>query len=206
MVGRGLFTASKFPKLINHETLKLLLKVTASTVADSSDPIIKLSAMKSIYCFCEELSNENEHSIINLSFFIFVYRIDFYLFKGILVPHLQQITEGLIQIIIQNATNQIGFLTMETLLKVLSVDEQFVGNIETKISPFLIALFIKNTSDPLINSIITDTIKVVISNPYTNEKIEERIVPTLTSILNTTMETKNEHKDLSTLLMVSFLI
>merc|ERR1719468_230799 len=130
--------------------------------------------MKSIYCFCEELSNENEHSI--------------------LVPHLQQITEGLIQIIIQNATNQIGFLTMETLLKVLSVDEQFVGNIETKISPFLIALFIKNTSDPLINSIITDTIKVVISNPYTNEKIEERIVPTLTSILNTTMETKNEHK------------
>lgn len=69
MVGRALFTASKFPKLINYETLQLLLKVTASTVTDSSDPIIRLSAMKSIYCFCDELTNENEQSIIYLIFF-----------------------------------------------------------------------------------------------------------------------------------------
>lgn len=92
-------------------------------------------------------------------------------------------------------------------MKVLSVDEQFVNNMEAKISPFLIALFLKNTSDPLINSIITDTIKIIISNPYTNSKIEERIVPTLTSILTTTINTKMnsecEQKDLSTLLTVS---
>jgi len=62
------------------------------------------------------------------------------------MPHLAQITEGLIQMITQNSTNQIGYLTMETLLTVLGINEEYVGTIEAKICPFAIALFIKNTN------------------------------------------------------------
>lgn len=71
-----------------------------------------------------------------------------------LIPHLGQITDGLIQMIIQNSGNQIGTLTMETLVMVLSVDDKFVESIESKVSPLAIALFIKNTNGTLLTIII----------------------------------------------------
>lgn len=45
-----------------------------------------------------------------------------------------------------NSTNQIGTLALDTLACVLCIDEEFVGTIEVKISPLIIALFLKNTS------------------------------------------------------------
>lgn len=184
LVGRALFTASRFPKLIYKDTLETLLKVTANALIDNQNPIIRVSAMKSIYCFCEELSNENQEAII--------------------IPHLPQIFDGLINMISQNSTNQIGYLSMETLLNALSINEEYVGTIESKICPFVIALFIKNTTDPLVNSLICDIIKSLLTNPYTNEKMEQRLLPTLVSILNTTISSKqqanNEPKDFSAIL------
>ena len=123
-----------------------------------------------------------------------------------LVQHLPQLTEGLLQMIMQNAHNQIGTLTMETLITVLQVDQQFVASIEAKVTPLAIALFIKNTNDPLVNSLITDIIKCLINNPFTVGKVEQRLLPTLSSILNTTLTSKTEQtdqKDLTSLLTVS---
>ena len=76
--------------------------------------------------FVDELSNDNQ--------------------QAILLPHLASITEGLVHMITQNASNQIGTLTMETLVTVLQVDEQFVDSVESKISPLAIALFLKSTT------------------------------------------------------------
>lgn len=59
-------------------------------------------------------------------------------------------------------------------------------------SPFVVMLL-----DPLVNSIVVDIFKTLIANPYTNQKIEQRLLPTLTSILNAP-----NHKDLSGLLTV----
>ena len=110
--------------------------------------------------------------------------------------------------IIQNSSNQIGTLTMETLITVLQVDQQFVASIEAKVTPLAIALFIKNTNDPLVNSLITDIIKSLINNPYTISKVEQRLLPTLISILNSTLNSTSEYnnsdqKDFTSLLTVS---
>lgn len=128
--------------------------------------------------------------------------------QHILVQHLPQLTEGLLQMIIQNSSNQIGTLTMETLITVLQVDQQFVASIEAKVTPLAIALFIKNTNDPLVNSLITDIIKSLINNPYTISKVEQRLLPTLISILNSTLNSTSEYnnsdqKDFTSLLTVS---
>ena len=139
-----------------------------------------------------------------------------------------QLTEGLLQMIMQNTTNQIGTLSMETLINVLSIDEQFVASVEAKVTPLAIALFLKNTNgrfvccllhyllpviiklflilDPLVNSLITDILRTLINNPYINSKVEQRLLPTLTSILNTTlvpkMDDPNNQKDFANLLTV----
>ncbi len=168
--------------MLTPETLATLLKITATTVHESQDPIIRLSAMKSCYCFIEELTAENQ--------------------QAILLPHLPQITEGLVQMLTQNSTNQIGFLTMETLIVVLGIDESFVASMEHKLSPIAIALFLKNINDPMVNSIVTDIIKILICNEQTNEKMEQRLVPTLVSILSQsqTKSESNDEKNFSTLL------
>ena len=120
-----------------------------------------------------------------------------------------QLTEGLIQMIIHNASNQIGTLTMETLITVLQVDQQFVATIEPKVTPLAIALFLKNTNDPLVNSLVTDIIKCLINNPFTISKVEQRLMPTLFSIINSSITSKLEQntsqKDLTSLLTVIFL-
>jgi hypothetical protein len=110
------------------------------------------------------------------------------------MPHLPQFIEGLVQMITQNSTNEIGTLTIETLITVLSIDDQFVANVESKLSPLAIALFLKNTNDPLVNSIVCDLLKKLITNPYTNIKIEQRLMPTLTSIISNSLANKLENQ------------
>lgn len=124
--------------------------------------------------------------------------------QHLIIPHLPQITDGLIQMITQNSTNQIGTLSMETLVTILGVNEEFVATVESKVSPLAIALFLKNTNDPLVNSIITDIIKVLINNPHTNNKVEQRLMPTLNSILTQTSapQPDGEQKDYSNLITV----
>jgi hypothetical protein len=59
----------------------------------------------------------------------------------------------------------------------------------------------------MVNSIIVDILNTLISNSFTNKKIETRLMPTLNSIINTTLVPKienGEQKDLSTLITVSF--
>ena len=82
------------------------------------------------------------------------------------------------------------------------------ASIEAKVTPLAIALFIKNTNDPLVNSLITDIIKSLINNPYTISKVEQRLLPTLISILNSTLNSTSEYnnsdqKDFTSLLTVS---
>jgi len=149
---------------MSQDTLHTLLTITAATINDSHQPIIRVSAMKAIYCFCDELTSLGE--------------------QARLVPHLPRLTDGLLQLITQNPTNQIGFLTMETLIAVLGLDEAFVDAVEAKLSPIAIALFLKNNTDPMQNSIVADIIRILIANPLTNPKIEQRLVPTLVSIIN----------------------
>jgi hypothetical protein len=84
--------------------------------------------------------------ILNLSFLSFAEELTRENQQRIIIPHLLQITEGLIQMITQNSNNQIGTLTMETLVTILAVDDKFVETIEAKVSPLAIALFIKNTN------------------------------------------------------------
>lgn len=80
-----------------------------------------------MYCsFCEELTDETK--------------------QPILIAYLPQIGEGLIQMITENVNNPIGALALETLAIALSIDEKFVDQVENKVAPLSIALFLKHAN------------------------------------------------------------
>jgi hypothetical protein len=66
--------------------------------------------------------------------------------QPILVAYLQQIGDGLIQMVTENISNPIGAFALETLCIVLSIDEKFVVEIEDKLSPLSIAIFLKHAN------------------------------------------------------------
>ena len=132
LVGRAIFTASKFSKLLPAETLNTLIEATANALQSNQNQIIRVSAMKAIFCFCEELSDENKQQV--------------------LATHLPNVVTGLVQMITENMSNQIGVLSLETLANTLTINEEFVAAVENKVSPLTIAIFVKHGQGKLINA------------------------------------------------------
>ena len=63
-------------------------------------------------------------------------------------------------------------------------------------SPLAIAIFLKYNSDPVITSLSQDIFKVLASNPGCSVSVQNRLVPTLVSILNAS-EDKNGLKGIA---------
>jgi hypothetical protein len=72
--------------------------------------------------------------------------------KQVLNVYLPKITDGLIKLITENATNQIGTITLDTLAIVLTVDEKFIETCEAKVVPLAIAMFLKYANGKHINT------------------------------------------------------
>ena len=69
-------------------------------------------------------------------------------------------------------------------------------NQESKVSPLAIAIFLKYNSDPVITSLSQDIFKVLAANPGCSGPLQNRLVPTLVSILNAS-EDKNGLKGIA---------
>jgi hypothetical protein len=164
-VGRAIYTASNFSKLINIDIIQKLVEASASAMETSQNTIVRVFAMKAIFNLCTELENDDAK-------------------KQVLYPHLTKITDGLIRLITENPTNQIGTLSLDTLALTLTLDEKYVETVEGKVVPLTTAMFLKYANDPVVNSIVMDIFKIFINNPYTNCKVEKRLLPTIASILN----------------------
>jgi hypothetical protein len=165
LVGRAIYTASKFAKLLSIDLIQKLVEASACAMETGQNTIMRIFAMKAVFNFCTELDDDETR-------------------KPILLPHLPKITDGLIRLITENPTNQIGTISLDTLALALTMDDKFVDNVEGKVVPLTTAIFLKYANDPVLNSIVIDIFKIFINNPYTNAKVEQRLLPTMASILN----------------------
>jgi len=139
-------------------------------------------SVKAIYYFCEEISEDSQKN-------------------KIIVNYLPRIVEGLMKIVIENCENQIGAQSLETMANVLSlVGDEFLNEVESKVSPLLVAIFLKYSNDPILIATISDIMNIFITNVHTRPKIEKRILPTLTSIIS---GEQSSNKDLNNLVISS---
>ncbi|XP_027134595.1 importin-9 [Larimichthys crocea] len=162
LLGRALWAASRFTAAMSPELIQQFLQATVSGLHDSQPPSVRISAVRAIWGYCDQLKlSESTH---------------------VLQPFLPSILEGLVQLAAQ-FSSEVLTLVMETLCIVCTVDPTFTTNAENKICPLTIAIFLKYNNDPVVASLAQDIFKELAQIEGCQGPMQMRLIPTLVSIM-----------------------
>uniref|UniRef100_A0A665SVP3 Importin N-terminal domain-containing protein n=1 Tax=Echeneis naucrates TaxID=173247 RepID=A0A665SVP3_ECHNA len=142
--------------------IQQFLQATVSGLHDSQPPSVRISAVRAIWGYCDQLKlSESTH---------------------VLQPFLPSILEGLVQLAAQ-FSSEVLTLVMETLCIVCTVDPAFTTSAENKICPLTIAIFLKYNNDPVVASLAQDIFKELAQIEGCQGPMQMRLIPTLVSIM-----------------------
>lgn len=162
LLGRALWAASRFTAAMSPELIQQFLQATVSGLHDSQPPSVRISAVRAIWGYCDQLKlSESTH---------------------VLQPFLPSILEGLVQLAAQ-FSSEVLTLVMETLCIVCTVDPAFTTSAENKICPLTIAIFLKYNNDPVVASLAQDIFKELAQIEGCQGPMHMRLIPTLVSIM-----------------------
>uniref|UniRef100_A0A3P8WSC2 Importin 9 n=1 Tax=Cynoglossus semilaevis TaxID=244447 RepID=A0A3P8WSC2_CYNSE len=162
LLGRALWAASRFTAAMSPELIQQFLQATVSGLHDSQPPSVRISAVRAIWGYCDQLKlSDSTH---------------------VLQPFLPSILEGLVQLAAQ-FSSEVLTLVMETLCIVCTVDPAFTTSAENKICPLTIAIFLKYNNDPVVASLAQDIFKELAQIEGCQGPMQMRLIPTLVSIM-----------------------
>ncbi|PNF35800.1 Importin-9 [Cryptotermes secundus] len=163
LLGRCLWVGSRYAHFMSPPMIEQFLEATVSGLQPSQLPSIRISAVRAVWGFCEHLKNSNNTQM--------------------LVSLLPSIMDNLLGMATQYSSEVLS-LVMETLALVLSIDKNFTASCESRVTSLAIAVFLKYNSDPVIIDLTQDVFKELSQNPECLSPLQQRLVPTLVSILN----------------------
>uniref|UniRef100_A0A8C7RGR9 Importin 9 n=1 Tax=Oncorhynchus mykiss TaxID=8022 RepID=A0A8C7RGR9_ONCMY len=162
LLGRALWAASRFTAAMSPELIQQFLQATVSGLHDSQPPSVRISAVRAIWGYCDQLKlSESTH---------------------VLQPFLPAVLDGLVQLAAQ-FSSEVLTLVMETLCIVCTVDPAFTTSAENKICPLTIAIFLKYSNDPVVASLAQDIFKELSQIEACQGPMQMRLIPTLVSIM-----------------------
>ncbi|XP_072237901.1 importin-9 isoform X2 [Leuresthes tenuis] len=162
LLGRALWAASRFTAAMSPELIQQFLQATVSGLHDSQPPSVRISAVRAIWGYCDQLKlSDSTH---------------------VLQPFLPSILEGLVQLAAQ-FSSEVLTLVMETLCIVCTMDPAFTTSAENKICPLTIAIFLKYNNDPVVASLAQDIFKELAQIEGCQGPMQMRLIPTLVSIM-----------------------
>ncbi len=77
-------------------------------------------------------------------------------------------------------------IVLETITSILKLDDAFTSLIGSKVTTLSIACFVKFNTDPVICPIIEGILQILCKNRNCVTEVQERLTPTLISVLNNT--------------------
>lgn len=167
LLGRCLWIFSRYSdcNIYDQQTLQQVIDITINSMSPEKPIVLKITAARAIYGFCTNLRECNDER------------------KTFLVPKLEQFFECLMPLFSQSQ-NTVQGLLLETLTAVISYDATVTAAISSKVVSLTIAMFLKYHDDRFILEIVQDILKILSQNPYCLMPLQEKIIPTLISILN----------------------
>ncbi|ELT91403.1 hypothetical protein CAPTEDRAFT_225381 [Capitella teleta] len=162
LLGRCLWTASRYSECLPPDLLQKCLQMTVSGLHVTQSPVVRISAVRASYGYCMHLKTINEFKSAG--------------------PYVSEIIDGLVAIATQFSCEVLA-LCLETLCVVLEVDDELTAKNESKITPLAIAILLKYPHDHHIVGLSQDVFKVMADNQLCYACVEQRLLPTLVSIL-----------------------
>lgn len=167
LLGRCLWIFSRYCdcNMYDQPTLQQVIDITINSMSPEKPTVLKITAARAIYGFCTNLRECNDER------------------KTFLVPKLEQFFECLMPLFNHSQSTVQGLL-LETLTAVISYDANVTAAISSKVVSLTIAMFLKYHDDRFILEIVQDILKILSQNPLCLVPLQEKIIPTLVSILN----------------------
>ncbi|CAN0065045.1 unnamed protein product [Lampetra planeri] len=162
LLGRALWSASRFASLMTPELVQRFLQATVSGLHDAQPPSVRISAVRAVWGYCDQLKQAGSVQVLR--------------------PFLPAVVEALVQLA-THFTSDVLTLVMETLCVVCSVDADFTSSVEAKVCPLTIALFLKYSNDPVVASLAEDMFKGLSRIEACQAPLQMRLIPTLVSIM-----------------------
>ncbi|XP_039450707.1 importin-9-like isoform X2 [Culex pipiens pallens] len=167
LLGRCLWIISRYCdcNLFDQQTLLQVVNIIINSMSLDKPVVLRLTAARSIYGFCTILRECNDER------------------KLCLVPKLEQFFECLMPLFSQSQ-NTVQSLLLETLTAIIAYDPNVTASISSKVVSLTIAMFLKYHDDRVILESVQDILKILAQNPFCLVPLQEKIIPTLVSILS----------------------
>ena len=163
LAGRSLWIASRFASFMQKEVLQQFLEATVKGLQASQQPVIRISAVRSVLSYCDHLNN------IELTM--------------LLTPYVSSILDGLFHLVTQ-ATVEVLSLVLETMRATLSVNTEITSKFQDQVISLATAVVLKYANDPLVSSLASDLLTELASHGTCTELLQVKLLPTLVSIFN----------------------
>ncbi|CAG8445061.1 3579_t:CDS:10 [Funneliformis caledonium] len=161
--GRAIVFASQFATFLSEELAARYIAATVDAIQRIESIPAKVSSLKALQNFCR------------------------YLDTKYVAPYQSNIIEGVATLL--NVTSEDSLiLVLETLEFAIKINYDVTARYEHVIGPLVIDVWMKNPTDHLIVSVITDLFESLASNTAAYAAFQSRALPTLVNIINNATE------------------
>lgn len=174
LTGRCLWILSRYvdSKVYNAQMLIELIGNVQNALAPEQEIILKICATRSVFGICSNLQKGTEEQ------------------RQCVSQKLVGLFDGIFPII-QESQNTVLGLILETIAAMLTFDQGFTAEISGKVIPLSIAILLKYHDDRYILDNVQDVMKILSQNPFCSHPLQEKLIPTIVSILNLQGEQAN---------------
>ncbi|XP_058829276.1 importin-9 isoform X2 [Topomyia yanbarensis] len=180
LLGRCLWIISRYCdcNIYNQQILQQVVDITISSMSPEKPIVLRITAARAIYGFCSNLRECNDER------------------KAYLVTKLEQFFDCLMPLFSQSQ-NTVQGLLLETLTAIIAYDAEVTATISGKVVSLTIAMFLKYHDDRFILELVQDILKILSQNPFCLVPLQEKIIPTIVSILNSEGEETSTMQDIA---------
>ncbi|XP_014226258.1 importin-9 isoform X1 [Trichogramma pretiosum] len=166
LLSRCLIIAGRYAKELPPEMSSKFLEAIINGLQPQQIACLRVASAKSIFYYADAAVTNESITLLNM-----------------LRPNLPAIFDGLLSIA-GMGNKEILIIVLDTLSVIAPVDKAFTASVENKICPLAIAAFVKFHSDHEISGLCQDIFKELTVNPECIGALQNRLVPTLISMLN----------------------
>ncbi|XP_053669805.1 importin-9 [Anopheles nili] len=167
LVGRCLWLLSRFCDcdILRQPFMEQIINVTVDSLTVDKPIVLRIMAARAIFGFCTNLkANTDERNVLVLS-------------------KLEHFFDGLVPLFEQSQNTVLGLL-LEALSSIISFDVNATATMCPKVINITMTVFEKYHDDRFLLEMVQDVFKILSQNPFCLLPLQDRIIPTIVSILN----------------------
>uniref|UniRef100_A0A182QSB7 Importin N-terminal domain-containing protein n=1 Tax=Anopheles farauti TaxID=69004 RepID=A0A182QSB7_9DIPT len=167
LLGRCLWLLSRFCEcdILRQPFMEQIINITVDSLSVDKPIVLRIMTARAIYGFCTNLKdNKDERHVLIMS-------------------KLEHFFDGLLALFEQSQNTVLGLL-LEALSAVISFDVNVTATLCPKVINITMSVFQKYHDDRFLLEMVQDVLKILSQNPFCLLPLQDRMIPTIVSILN----------------------